>query len=360
MRLTERIQLVFSFVGLLFALGGSSVLHAENFPRLTVVNLNIWAGLHEMDFERLDLQIQGMRQYSPDIITLQEAYDERGKRIYRNSLPEFDAVSFDGPAPSNLTLTGMNALVDSMATVHRATGLFPYISGTREMFRGDGYGLKILGRRGPESSLQQETKILREYQTRGSGRFSTAAFVDRLKPRAYLAVQYQTENGPILLVNTHWSNGVKNPRRLAVAQELVAAIKELQRLPSGELMPVILTLDSNADDAEPEMRYLTQQARDTFHDKNPDLAKAPFGGKTWCGANCHTRGRLIEPDQRVDYIFTFPGSHRYLHTLESRLAFTDSPFVSDHFGVLSVLELRPQPEPLGCPALFGDGSGTIK
>ena len=120
--------------------------------------------------------------------------------------------------------------------------------------------------------------------------------------------------------------------------------------------------DSNGDSSEPEMRWLRKSClSDSFlchwakgqpgdgggggggggrggkeGDDEELRDDTPHGGLTWDNANALTHGNLVEPDQRIDFVFLAKGSAG--RVVDSAII-GDNPPLSDHYAVMSTFEM---------------------
>ena len=66
-------------------------------------------------------------------------------------------------------------------------------------------------------------------------------------------------------------------------------------------------------------------------------ACTPRGGNTWDNANTFaTTGNLLEPDQRMDFVWLLRGSNG--RVVDSQIIGDDPP-ISDHYGVFTTIAL---------------------
>lgn len=281
-----------------------------------------------MDFVRLEHQMNEVRKLDPDVICLQEVYDNVAKQDYRRSFQDYRSYAYDR---------------NSSGLINRAFWkMFNLWDGPRRIMRGDQLGLlTLLSRRRGQSSIKtQRAKI---FKTQAAENFSPEGLLERTKPKGYVAVDYLVDGAHIHVVNTHWSNGVKNRRRIQQAKEIVDDFLGDSKYPQSDF-PVLLCGDTNADGEQREMKWLRDRVGflDSYLAANPDLSQAPHGGMTWNAKNPLTiSGHLLEPDQRIDHIYTFPGKTHRLEVVGSRIVFDQEPWVSDHFGVFSEFRVVP-------------------
>src|SRR5690554_6349140 len=60
-------------------------------------------------------------------------------------------------------------------------------------------------------------------------------------------------------------------------------------------------------------------------------------GASWCSRNPHTIGWMAEEDQRIDLINLSPAMLDVCSVQDCRVMFDTEPWISDHFGLLTVL-----------------------
>ncbi|MEW6058362.1 MAG: endonuclease/exonuclease/phosphatase family protein [Bdellovibrionota bacterium] len=311
-----------------------------------VLTLNIFAGKLEMDFERLERQIQAIRALElPDVIALQEVFDERVKERYREAFPEYELIDSGKSQPHSMTSYRLYLVAQGvLQTSNRAFGVAQWINGLREIFEGDTHGLTLLIKK-QSGLVMPETKLVEKFEVQAAPTRPLKA-LESIKPKGFSMVELEIEGSRILLANTHLSNGVTNPRRIHQLKQIVKEIKRRDQA-RGFSCPAIFCGDTNADGKQPEMKWLHGEAGfiDSYVVANPDLEKAPHKGNTWDNKNALTQGNLKEPDQRVDYVSIRPGERHEVEVLSSKLVFDAKP-VSDHYGVLTEFRILPKCERL--------------
>ena len=92
--------------------------------------------------------------------------------------------------------------------------------------------------------------------------------------------------------------------------------------------------------AKPLARHLDNNACKGFVDELALSADTPHGGWTWDNKNKLTAGNLVEPDQRIDYVWAVPAkaARNTLRVVDSNIV-GSSPPVSDHYAVASTVLL---------------------
>lgn len=166
--------------------------------------------------------------------------------------------------------------------------------------------------------------------------------------RCALSVTIEAPVGPVSLTCTHlnwkFQHGAIRERQVVAVCDLV-----LRRRPRDGF-PSILVGDFNAEPDSAEIRYVT--GLQSLHGKSVYLHDAwrcagqGGSGTTWSNRNDYARIAL-EPDRRIDYVFTGFPLRSGVGLLEACRVVCDderdgvSP--SDHFGVYA--ELRSEPLP---------------
>jgi endonuclease/exonuclease/phosphatase family metal-dependent hydrolase len=164
--------------------------------------------------------------------------------------------------------------------------------------------------------------------------------------RCVLSVDVESPHGPVSFTCTHlhWKfrHGAVRERQVQAVCDLV-----LRRRPRGGF-PAILVGDFNAEPESAEIRYVTglqsQGGRSVaFLDA---WRRAGDGGPgiTWSNRNAYARTAL-EPDRRIDYIFTgFPQRSGEGRLARCRVVCDDERdgvWPTDHFGVYAELHTDP-------------------
>ena len=193
-------------------------------------------------------------------------------------------------------------------------------------------GLLLVYRRSAFSLVSSATHTFREQ--RGD-------FLNIWRPRAYQisVLQPVVAGRPTLIVcNLHMNLGADDRRErqldeaVAHAEAAAAAATAATGLPAS----VVVCGDTNALQHLPSMCGMTSKRgfSDAYADAAPDGAREEEG-YTWSAANPLTRGILIEPCGRLDYVFCKTlGPLPLLHTAEASVVLTGAPYVSDHYGLL--------------------------
>jgi len=226
----------------------------------------------------------------------------------------------------------------------------------RDLLEGDTLGLMTLVKRDSSKLRVKPESIVRHVYDYQAFKLSwTSIFEWCFKPKGYLSLEVEllnegtktaaaTATTMVLIVNTHLSIGLNNTRRIHQVRELK---REVFKKSHGGRITAVLCGDKNADHAEPEMHYLRSRG---FIDSylqyyGGNLNLAPKNGATWDNENPLTMGFLVEPNQRLDYVFVKPaltstGSQQSDVQIEnSQLCMNEAPFLSDHFGVMTTMNI---------------------
>eukprot|EP00937_MAST-01D_sp_MAST-1D-sp2_P000690 g690.t1 len=184
--------------------------------------------------------------------------------------------------------------------------------------------------------------------------FWTALFEGSFLRRGMLAVDCTVKGHAVRVLNAHLALGVRNAERLHQVAELYEFA--LAGDNADRTRPVFVLCDSNSDAAQPDMAWLRRAGFvDSFLEcwgaggrgkgAGAEVAlrgDTPHGGWTWDNANALTKGNLIEPDQRLDYVYVLPaqpgGGGSAARVVEARIV-GDAPPVSDHYPVVATVEL---------------------
>ena len=152
--------------------------------------------------------------------------------------------------------------------------------------------------------------------------------------RGAVSTNCTVKGTPLRIVNSHLANGVRNPHRQDQCEELVDFARD-----GTHRGATIICCDTNAHHAQPEMKWVRKAGFvDTFghfwSDGRGGLrAETPHNGHTWDNTNpLVLGGNLVEPDQRIDYIWVDGGD--CLAPEASRIA-GDRPGLADHYAVIS-------------------------
>jgi endonuclease/exonuclease/phosphatase family metal-dependent hydrolase len=168
--------------------------------------------------------------------------------------------------------------------------------------------------------------------------------------RSALSVAIDAPVGPVSFTCTHlnwkFQHGEIRERQVVALADLV-----LERRPKGGFPPLLVG-DFNAEPDSSEIRFLTglesRGGRSVYFHDSWRVAGArradPEAGMTWCNRNPYARENL-EPDRRIDYIFTGFPKRDGIGLLETCRVVCDVPengvWPSDHFGVYAELRTTP-------------------
>ncbi|MDQ4078150.1 MAG: endonuclease/exonuclease/phosphatase family protein [Chloroflexota bacterium] len=279
--------------------------------RLRVVSLNVWAlPIVSKDTPaRLAAIVRRLAELNADIVGLQEAWMEEARQ----------------------------SIIDDAREASDLRHHYYFKPGIRDS------GLLILSR-----------FPIREV---GFHRFRLSGRPERLAEAEYVAgkgigyVRLQTPVSEVDVYNFHllaqYTTDEQDPyraHRTAAAYEMVKFVSSQSR----ERNPVLLLGDLNMRPDQLGYKILTCTGgfRDSYLSVNPENA-----GHTISGLNPYTRDEDLK---RIDYIFTKDGTSVGLNAVMSRVIMDERPPVvdgrelaaySDHYGVLSEIELFPRSSP---------------
>jgi endonuclease/exonuclease/phosphatase family metal-dependent hydrolase len=144
----------------------------------------------------------------------------------------------------------------------------------------------------------------------------------------------------LLLVTAHFTTGVTNGERLEQAQEFHRIVMEEAQTHGCHV--IISGLDTNAHGSQPEMKWLTDPNQGGFMDGMTALhGDAADDHVTWEGQNELTKGNLLEPDQRLDYLLCKALKRGVSMKWEDARNVFNQPYVSDHIGVYGTFSCSP-------------------
>ena len=240
--------------------------------------------------------------------------------------------------------------------------LEPDLIGFQEALRADGRDqvAELLEGRGYHVAYAPATRFWREGSPFSHGEFGNAvashfpiveseaiALPDAGdgEKRSALSVTLGSPLGPISFTSTHlhWKfrHGEVRERQVQAVCDLVLR----RRLRAG--FPSILVGDFNAEPESAEIRFVT--GLQSLGGRSVAFLDAwrtvgTGSGITWSNQNAYARANL-EPDRRIDYVFTgFPLRSGLGQLLDCRVVCNDEKndvWPSDHFGVYA--ELRSEP-----------------
>jgi endonuclease/exonuclease/phosphatase family metal-dependent hydrolase len=168
-------------------------------------------------------------------------------------------------------------------------------------------------------------------------------------PRVALAVDVETEAGPVAFLTTHLTWQLEAS---PVREEQVVALDRFARTRHREL-PTVLTGDFNASPDTDTIRFLTGRAslngcgtywRDAYARIHPH-----DDGWTWSARNPQVV-RYVERNRRIDYVFVGPLERDSRGAILDAWVALDQPdksgvFPSDHFAVVVDIALDPVEHP---------------
>jgi endonuclease/exonuclease/phosphatase family metal-dependent hydrolase len=185
--------------------------------------------------------------------------------------------------------------------------------------------------------------------------------------RIVLSARVDSDFGEVWVHTTHLSfrehEGRKREDQVLVLDEVVSAHKSDS--------PQLLMGDFNAVPGSDEIRWLTGlttlDERRVFYQDVWDVMHAGQPGWTWAHANPYTeRMHWLRTDRRIDYIFVTPRRRDRRGTVHSARILFDEPavmpsgerlYASDHFGLVSEIQLLAEPAEGSGPVTITLGSG---
>ncbi len=163
--------------------------------------------------------------------------------------------------------------------------------------------------------------------------------------RSALTVSIDSPHGPLCFSNTHlhwmFHHGVTRE------QQVVRLCDQVLRLRDQNGFPPIIVGDFNAEPESDEIRYMTglhsiDGRSVAFHDAWKVAGQGD--GTTWSNRNTYA-SKELEPDRRIEYIFTgFPLRNGVGHLESCRVVCDEQAgnvWPSDHFGVFARLRTEP-------------------
>ncbi len=297
--------------------------------QLKILTFNIFTGTQGLDYERLERQINLVKSLDADVICLQEVFDPRARIKYKNSFAQHQIFFCGKRSDGFMHWTCLKIL-------QLLERLLPKMRRLKNVLNGDRFGLLILLH--PRLKITHVEKVLtQKFKVQCGQGHLISSFLDLIKPRGLVMVSLKLQNMPLVVCNAHFANGVTNERRIHQVTELLNTVSAEQDRTGAS---AVICCDSNSDaDTQPEMLKLRAHGwQDTFAEGN--VVAANVRGFTWDNQNpLVNRGFLSEPDQRVDVIYHAPVGGRPVKVLESRIVLHELPQTSDHYGVLSTVEI---------------------
>jgi len=332
----------------------------------------------EKSQERYARQIEGIRQLSPTFVCLQECYSLELQQRYREGLTPlgYHCVSCTHGCPKNtckslrqqndawlvhyaphalLTLlcilifgclmgSFLWTIVSLLVVILLSPPWLPHVvyrlSPTPyDLLHGDALGLVILSRYPLElNSVRPHRFFVEAHEwaltiTRKPYDVVERWFNHTFVNKGMLSLVCAVGTQRLLIVTAHFTTGVTNSERLEQAQEFHSIAMEEAK--ANGCHAVLVGLDTNAHSLQPEMVWLTDPDKGGFVDAmafvHGEEANQYF---TWDGRNMLTKGNLLEPDQRIDFLlYKSLGTSLQLKWEDARNVL-NQPYVSDHIGVL--------------------------
>jgi endonuclease/exonuclease/phosphatase family metal-dependent hydrolase len=243
--------------------------------------------------------IQGLRELSPDVVTLQEVRE----------------------VPAQLS--------NQAGTLAKAIG-FHYVFAPATPFGGGEEGLAILSR---QPIVEHEALELPHAEPK--------------ERRILLSARVQNGQGSVWVHTTHLNYRLTHGKQ---REDQVQAIADSVAGRTSESSQV-LAGDFNARPESDEIRFLrglvTLGGRRTYFQDAWERLHPGDTGLTWARKNPYTaKLAFLEPDRRLDYIFVTPMRGDGRGTIHSCAMVFDKPgadsvFASDHFGLLAEIQVEP-------------------
>jgi endonuclease/exonuclease/phosphatase family metal-dependent hydrolase len=243
--------------------------------------------------------VQGLRELSPDVVTLQEVREVPGQ------------------------------LPNQAETLAKAIG-FHYVFSPATPLGGGEEGLAILSR---QPIVEHEALELPHAEPK--------------ERRILLSARVQNGQGSVWVHTTHLNYRLTHGKQ---REEQVQAIADSVAGRTSDSSQ-ILAGDFNARPEADEIRFLrglvTLGGRRTYFQDAWERLHPGDAGLTWARKNPYTaKLAFLEPDRRIDYIFVTPMRGDGRGTIHScAMAFdkpgADSVFASDHFGLLAEIQVEP-------------------
>ena len=265
---------------------------------LRCLTLNLWGAEPPLE-QRMVVVVQGLREFSPDVVALQEVRE----------------------VPAQLP--------NQAETLARAIG-FHHVFAPATPFGGGQEGLAILSR---QPIIEHEVRELPHAEPK--------------ERRILLSARVQNGQGSVWFHTTHLNYRLTHGRQ---REDQVQAIEASVAGRTSD-SPQILMGDFNARPEADEIRFLrglvTLGGRRTYFQDAWERVHPGGAGWTWARANPYTaKLAFLEPDRRIDYIFVTPMRGDGRATVHSCAMVFDKPgadsvFASDHFGLLAEIQVEP-------------------
>lgn len=354
-------------------------------PVFTILQLNTFAsnaGFHRSQ-QRYVRQIEEVKQLAPTFICLQECYSVKLQKQYRDALLPlgYQCISCTYGCPDqtckkllkqnntwlvhygpHIILTLLFLLffgyylgsylwtILSLIIVVAVSPpwlphiLFRFSPTPYDLLHGDVLGLMIFGLCTMDlESVRPHRFFVEAHEwpltiTRRPYDILERWFSHTFVNKGMLSVVCTLGNTRFLIATGHFTTGVVNTERHEQLQEFRAIV--LEEAKRNKCDAILCGLDTNAHSLLPEMVWFTDPHQGGFVDAmesvHGDDSHHHF---TWDARNVLTKGNLLEPDQRLDYLLLKSLGKLQLKWQEARNVF-DQPYVSDHLGVLGEVVAR--------------------
>jgi len=306
-----------------------------------------WRGFgHEAlakDSLRLSGQIEEIKNLNPDILFLQELYDEKVFTTYQESLSDYDHFCVCSRETSSLCWFGLlefglsllcYLFLQIVAMGHAPSLLIALASfllvdlvlryGGFDVLRGFVLGSPIFG----EAIFWKKDKFRLNKSTAPSAipfRSQKGDLLNVFRKRGFLVVtlDHMASNHVLKLLNVHTNSGADDGSRLLQTQQITSTLSQ----DTTRYHCILCSGDFNAQPTTPSVQQIVRQASflDVWHQINPQC-----NGYTWDNQNTLARtGYRKIPDERVDFIFV----KGEIEIQGCEVVLNKAPFLSDHFGV---------------------------
>jgi len=265
---------------------------------LRCLTLNLWGAEPPLE-RRMAILIHGLRELSPDVVTLQEVRD----------------------VPAQLP--------NQAESLAHAIG-FHHVFAPATPIGGGQEGLAILSR---QPIIEHDALELPHAEPK--------------ERRIFLSARIENEQGSVWIHTTHLNYRLTHGKQREDQVQAIAASVAGRTSDSSQ----ILMGDFNARPEADEIRFLrglvTLSGRRTYFQDAWERMHPGDPGPTWARKNPYTaKLAFLEPDRRLDYIFVTPMRGDGRGTVHSCTMVFDKPgadsvFASDHFGLLAEIQVDP-------------------
>lgn len=269
---------------------------------LRCLTLNLWGAEPPLD-QRMALVASGLRDLAPDVVALQEVRE----------------------TPSQLP--------NQAETLARAAG-YNHVFAPATPIGGGQEGLAILAR-----EPIAEHAVL------------TLPHAEPSERRVLLSARLGEAPSAIWVHTTHLNYRLHHGKQREDQVQAIADSLAQRMTDVAHDVPQILMGDFNARPESDEIRWLrglvTLNGRRTYFQDAWDRTHPGEAGWTWTRANPYTtKCAFLEPDRRLDYIFTTPMRGDGRATIHACRIVLDKPSAdgvraSDHFGLLAEIQIDP-------------------